>query len=118
MRYWERKDVMSRLCISRSASYRIVGTARGKLIASTDLLRILNASRRGPQPMLVEIPSDILTAEQMSKEIGITSRQLLNWTLRTRNLPPHFLLKSHGRRFQKSAVLGWLDKLSEIVRRG
>jgi len=119
MRYWERKDVMERLRLSQSASYRIIGTARGKLIASTDLLAILNNSRRGPQPMLAEIPSDILTEEEMANELGcVTKHQLHNWTLRTRNIPPFFMLNTHCRRFQKSEVVAWLDRLSQIVRRG
>ena len=119
MRYWARKDVMSRLRLSQSASYRIIGTARGPLIAAADILAILNNSRRGPQPLLLEIPSDILTEDEMSAALECVSpRQLHNWTLRTRNVPPHFLLNTHCRRFQKSAVLSWLDKTSQIIRRG
>ncbi len=119
MRYWTRKDVMNRLRISQSASYRIIGTARGSLISSTDILAILNNARCGPQPMLVEIPSDLLTPEEMAQEIGcVSAHQLHNWTLRVRNVPPHFLLNTHCRRFQKSAVLSWLDRMAQIVRRG
>lgn len=119
MRYWKREDVMSRLRLSQSASYRIVGTARGSLISSTDILAILNNSRRGPQPMLAEIPSDLLTPEEMARELGnVTARDLHNWTLRARNVVPHFLLNTHCRRFQRSMVLAWLDHLSQIVRRG
>ena len=119
MRYWERKDVMNRLRLSQSASYRIVGTARGSLISSVDILAILNNSRRGPQPMLSEIPSDLMTPEEMATEIGcVTAKDLKNWTLRIRNVPPHFLLNTHCRRFQRSAVIAWLDGMSQIVRRG
>ena len=121
MRYWTRKDIMLRLGLSQSASYRIVGTSRGKnsLISSADLLAILNNARRGAQPMLAEVPGDIVTGEEMAKELQcVTARQLKNWTLRLRNPLPHFLLNTHCRRYQKSAVLKWLDNFTQIVRRG
>ena len=120
MRFWARKDVMSRLRLSQSASYRIVGTARGHLVSSADILAILNNSRRGPQPMLTAIPSDLATADEMAQAIdgNVSAHDLHNWTLRTNNVVPHFLLNTHSRRFQKSAVLAWLDHLSQIVRRG
>lgn len=119
MRYWDRKSVMIRLRLSQSASYRIVGTSRGKLISSTDLLSILNNSRRGPQPILTEIPGDLLTEDEMSRELEcVSKKQLHAWTLRRQNVIPHFLLNSHCRRFQRSTVLAWLDGLSQIVRRG
>lgn len=119
MRYLNRKDVMRRLRLSQSASYRIVGTARGSLIAASDVLAILNNSRRGPQPLLLELPDDLLTEDEMAAALDcVTPRQVHNWTLRLRNPPPHFLLNTHCRRFQRSAVIAWLDKLSQIVRRG
>lgn len=119
MRFLDRKTVMKRLRLSQAASYRIVGTSRGNLIASTDLLAILNNARRGPQPMLVDIPVDLLTESEMANEIGcVTKKTVHNWTLRTRNIPPHFLINTHCRRFRKSEMLAWLDHLSQIVRRG
>ena len=119
MRYLNRKDVMSRLRLSQAGSYRIIGTARSPLIAASDVLAILNNSRRGPQPLLLEIPDDILTGEEMAAALEcVTPKQIHNWTLRTRNPLPHFLLNTHCRRFQRSAVIAWLDHLSQIVRRG
>lgn len=120
MRYWNRKDVMDRLRLSQAASYRIVGTARGRLIAAADILAILNNSRRGPQPLLLDIPGDLVTPDEMAQAIGgnVSAHDLHNWTLRSRNIVPHFMLNTHCRRFQKSAVIAWLDRLSQIVRRG
>lgn len=119
MRYWSRQNVMQRLRLSQSASYRIIGTSRGKLISSTDLLAILNNSRRGPQPMLSEVPSDLLTEDEMSDELKcVTKKQLHSWTLRKANLPPYFHINAHCRRFQRSAVLSWLDTQTQIIKRG
>lgn len=119
MRYMTRKDIMDRLRLSRSATYRIVGTAGGKLVSARDVVAILNQSRRGTQPLLLEVPADIVTGEELAKEIGsVNARQVRNWTRRTLNVPPHFLLNSHCRRFQLSAVVAWLDAHSKIIKRG
>lgn len=111
--------MMNRLRLSRSASYRIIGSARTSLISSTDLLAILNSSRRGSQPILKEIPSDILTEDEISAELEcVTKKQIHNWTLRVKNPPPYFLLNSHCRRFQRSELLSWLNVQTQIIRRG
>lgn len=120
MRFLRRQQVMNRLRMSQSVSYRIIGTARGSLISTDDVLRILNNARRGPQPMLVEVPDDLATPSEIAAELtseGITEHDLHNWTLRTRNIPPFFLLNTHCRRFQRSAFFGWLADSTKIIRR-
>lgn len=119
MHYLTRKDIMSRLRLSVAASYRIVGTARSSLISSADVLAILNAARRGGQPILTFIPSDLMTEAEAAKEIGcVTRTRVLSWTNRTLNPPPFFYLNSHCRRFQRSQLFKWLDEQTKIVRRG
>lgn len=111
---------MGRLKLSLTATYRIIGTTRTrlKLIAAKDVVSILNNARRGGQPMLLEVPDDLLTCEEMAAELhGVTARDLYNWTHRTLKVPPHFLLNTHCRRFLRSEVFRWLDEHTKIVRR-
>ena len=120
MRFLRRQQVMNRLRMSQSVSYRIIGTARGPLVSTDDVLRIMNAARRGPQPMLIEVPDDLATPAELAAELtseGITERDLHNWTLRVRNVPPFFLFNSHCRRFQRSTFFGWLADSTKIIRR-
>lgn len=120
MRFLRRQQVMNRLRMSQSVSYRIIGTARGPLVSTDDVLRIMNAARRGPQPMLIEVPDDLATPAELAAELtseGITERDLHNWTLRVRNIPPFFLFNTHCRRFQRSAFFGWLADSTKIIRR-
>lgn len=120
MRYMTRKELMERLKLSLTATYRIIGTTRTrlKLISSKDVVAILNSARRGGQPLLLELPDDLLTCEEMAAELhGVTARDLYNWTHRTLKVPPHFLLTTHCRRFRRSEVLRWLDEHTKIVRR-
>ena len=120
MRFLRRQQVMNRLRMSQSVSYRIIGTARGPLVSTDDVLRIMNAARRGPQPMLNEVPDDLATPAELAAELtseGITERDLHNWTLRVRNIPPFFLFNTHCRRFQRSAFFGWLADSTNFIRR-
>lgn len=119
MHYLTRKDIMQRLRLSYSASYRIIGTARQNLVSSKDVLAILNQARRGDQPLLTHIPSDFLTEAELATEIGCISRtRVFNWTKRVRNVPPFFYLNSHCRRFLRSEVEKWLERNGQIIKRG
>lgn len=116
--FLNREWLRSRLRLRRSASYRLIGGTATALINSDAVLTLLNRSRRGPQPVLAEIPSDICTAEELIAaipslaECGVTPALLLAWTHRTKNPPPHFVLTSKIRRFRRSQFSAWLDGAS------
>lgn len=118
MHLLKREFVQNRLRLRRSASYRLIGGTTTALINSDAVLTLLNRSRRGPQPVLAEIPSDICTAEELIAaipslaECGVTPALLLAWTHRTKNPPPHFVLTSKIRRFRRSQFSVWLDGAS------
>ena len=107
----KRQLICERLGIKSRASYRIIGASRLSLISSSDVIDLLNDSRRAiPQP-LDEIPCDLRTPEQMAAEIGgVTARDLLNWTRRTKNVPPHFRLNHSTTRFSASLMMAWLEE--------
>ena len=113
-----REWLRDRLRLRRSASYRLIGGTATALINSDAVLTLLNRSRRGPQPVLAEIPSDICTAEELIAaipslaECGVTPALLLAWTHRTKNPPPHFVLTSKIRRFRRSQFTEWLEAAS------
>ena len=118
-----REWLRDRLRLKRSASYRLIGGTKTALINSDAVLTLLNRSRRGPQPALAEIPSDICTAEELVASIpslaecGITPALVVAWTHRTKNPPPHFVLTSKIRRFRRSQFTTWLEAASS-PRRG
>ena len=123
MHLLKREFVRDRLRLRRSASYRLIGGTRSSHINSDVVLSLLNRSRRGPQPALAEIPSDICTAEELVASIpslaecGITPALVVTWTHRTKNPPPHFVLTSKIRRFCRSQFMTWLEAASS-PRRG
>ena len=108
----------SRLRLNRSASYRLIGGTRTALINSDAVLTLLNRSRRGPQPVLTDIPSDIMTSEEIVAAIpdlaaaGITSGNIVTWTRRKKNPPPFFLLTQQLRRFSLAQFSSWLKAAS------
>lgn len=120
MNYLRRDLVNERLRLSRPASYRMIGSSRLSLISSDDVLEFLNGSRRGQQPVLTEIPSDICTAEELIegdvtlKDSGITPHLILAWTNRRKNPPPHFRYDSHTRRFRRSSFRAWLAESTRL----
>jgi predicted DNA-binding transcriptional regulator AlpA len=117
--YLTRKFVCERLRLSRWQSYQIVGSSYGSRISSDDVLDILNRSRRGQAELLRWLPHDLLTPEELSAELaesGISTRELLNWTRRTRPnaVPPHFRLTRRTIRFSRSSFMEWLDARSRL----
>ena len=111
MHLLRRNLVCERLRVARRASYRIIAPSRLSLINSDEVLYVLNNARRGGVEYLFDIPSDLRTPEEMAAEIeGVTVRDLINWTHRTKNVPPHFRLNRHTTRFSASRLLAWLEE--------
>ena len=114
-----RRDLIcDRLRLNRRSSYRIVPPSRLSLINSDEVLYVLNNARRGGIEYLHDIPSDLRTPEEMAAEIeGVTARDLLNWTRRTKNVAPHFRINKQTTRFSASRLLAWLDERSRVCKK-
>lgn len=121
MHLLKRQLICDRLRLTRRTSYNIVGASRIALVSSDEIIALLNRSRRplavGAAP-LDEIPSDLRTPEEMAAEIsGVTAHDLMNWTRRTKNVPPHFRFNSHTIRFSASRLHSWLEERSRLCRK-
>lgn len=113
-----RQLVCDRLRLERRASYRIIGPSRLSLINSDEVLCLLNRARRGGIEYLHDIPSDLRKPDEMAAEIeGVTARDLLNWTRRTKNVAPHFRINKQTTRFSASRLLAWLDERSRVCKK-
>lgn len=111
MHLLRRNLVCERLRVARRASYRIVAPSRLSLINDSEVLFILNNARRGGIEYLTSIPSDLRTPDEMAAEIeGVTARDLLNWTRRSKNVAPHFRINKQTTRFSASRLLAWLEE--------
>lgn len=111
--YLRRKLVCERLRIAASTSYKILGA--GRFVRSDDILELLNRSRRGPQEVLTEIPSDLRTVREIASDLaesGITEKDIRAWSHRKMNPPPFFRINKQHRLFRLSAMLDWLDAQS------
>ena len=123
MRYLRRQIVCERLRMALSTSYKVVGSAYGARICSDDVLELLNRSRNETQEVLCELPSDLMTPSEIAAlpeiaESGITEREIVNWTKRTRNPAPCFRLNKQTRRLRRSSFMRWIEQSSRIRRRG
>jgi hypothetical protein len=113
--YISRADAMERLRLGLRASFRLLPSCRG-LVSTRDILELLNRSRHALAEPLLEVPTDIMTAEELAAvpELagsGITAKRLLLWTQRRAvRIPPHFHINKHTVRFSKAAFLEWLDR--------
>lgn len=112
-----RETVNERLRLTMSAtSYRIVpSTGYGNRINTDRVVELLNGSRRGDIPAASELPSDLLTPEELAAlpelaESAITPREILAWARRTRDPLPHYRLNSHTRRYPRAAALAWMER--------
>ena len=115
MNLLRRQLICERLRLERRTSYRIIGPSRLSLINSDEVLQLLNDARRGGIPYLYDIPSDLRTPDEMAAEIeGVTANDLLNWTRRTKNVPPHFRINKHTTRFSASRLLAWLEERTRV----
>lgn len=123
MHFLSRQFVNDRLRLSVCQSYRIVGrssNAYGARIQSDYIVELLNRSRCGHQPALTDLPSDIVTAEEMAEELKesqVSATDLIRWTNRRRNPLPHYRLNKHTRRFRRAEVIEWLMETSVARRR-
>lgn len=116
MNFLGRELICSRLRLNLRQSYRIVGSSRSGMIASDEIVRLLNRARRGMNDPITEIPSDIRTPEEVCEEIGIKQSQLRAWSQRKRNTAPHFRLNGHTRRYSLGVFADWLHGLSRMER--
>jgi hypothetical protein len=121
MHFLSRHLVNDRLRLSVYQSYRIVGEPShyGARIRSDYVVEMLNRSRCAGEEMVMELPSDILTADEMAAELAesdISAKNLMNWSNRSRNPLPHYRLNKHTRRFRRASVMKWLES-SSIHRR-
>lgn len=112
-----RETVNERLRLTMSAtSYRIVpSTGYGNRINSDRVVEFLNAVRRGDVPVARELPSDLLTPEELVSlpelaDSDITTREILTWARRTRDPIPHYRINSHTRRYPRGAALAWMER--------
>jgi len=112
MNFLGRELICERLRLNVRQSYRIVGSSRSGLIASDEIVRLLNSSRRGMDAPLTEIPSDIATPDELCSKTGVTERQLRAWSHRTKSVCPHFRLNGHTRRYSISRFVEWLTRNS------
>lgn len=115
--YLTRSDVCDRLRMSRWQSYQFVGPSYGPLINSDNLVALLNHYRRAIPKPLDYVPSDLRTAKELAAELNepnITARDILNWTRRTKAMPPHFRLSSRTILLSKRMFLEWLDERSRV----
>lgn len=116
MNFLGRELVCERLRLNVRQSYRIVGSSRSGLIASDEIVRLLNRSRRGMgmDAPLSEIPSDIATPDELCEKIGIKPSKLRAWSRRTKYVCPHFRLNGHTRRYSVSRFVEWLSRNSRM----
>lgn len=69
---------------------------------------------------LDHIPSDLVTPEEAAMHLdgsGLTGHNLVVWTRRTKNIPPHFRFNKHTVRFSMATLEDWLRERSKIRRR-
>lgn len=116
--YVSRKNAMEWLRLGESQSYRLLRSCYGSLINSDAIINLLNRSRRHISETILDIPHDLMRADELVAipelaDSGLTARKLLNWTqIRHKKVPPHFYFNRHAVRFSKSLFLKWLDTLA------
>ena len=120
--YLLRQTVCERLRMAESTSYRVVGSAYGARISEDDVVEMLNRSRNESQDAVRYIPSDLMTPAEAAgipevAESGITEREIVNWTKRSRHPAPCFRINKQTRRLSRAAFMAWLDGMSRIRRR-
>lgn len=112
-----RIDICMQLKFGNRQSYRIVPPSYGPLINSDEVLHIINQARRGIREPLDNPPLDMMTAEEISKIVLdglISSRRILTWTRREKNVPPHFRFNKQTTRFSRRLFEEWITERSHI----
>ena len=117
----DRKLICDRLKLSRSASYRIVGTARLAQISSDEVVELLNRTRRGSQEIIYDIPSDLMTADELA--VGLTesgmiidAKVIARLTGHKKNTPPHYRLNKQTIRYRLSSFRRWIEQSARTRR--
>ena len=120
--YVSRDFARSRLRLGLRQSYRLLPSCYGALINTDAILELLNHSRRPFSDPVFDIPTDLMTAEELASitefaDSGITAHKLLTWARRrTAKIPPHFYFNRHAIRFSKSRFLAWLKERTHSSR--
>lgn len=109
-----RSFVRDRLRLKLRQSFRICPSRHCALIATDDVLDLLNRSRVRIAECLTDIPSDLMTPEELAaapelENSGLTAHKLSIMTRRAVKCPPHFRLNSHTIRFSRRLFLNWLE---------
>lgn len=115
MHFMSREWLCSRLRLSPRQSYSLVRSGYGLCVSSDAVLSLVNRSRRNIAEPFSDVPSDILTAEELAAEpelaeSGLTPHHFLVFTRRENpnNRPPHLHINKQCTRFVKSLFLAWL----------
>lgn len=112
-----RIDIRERLRLGLRQSYRIIPPSRCELINTDEVVDILNAARRGIREPFTILPSDLMTAEEISAVILdglIPAKRVLAWTRRTKNVPPHFRFNKQTTRFPRRLFEEWIRERAHI----
>lgn len=109
MHFVSREWMCERLRVSKWSSYGLIRPSRLHLVNTDDILSLLNRARRS-QKELDFIPSDLLTADEVERELGIPSRKLAAWTRRRKNPPPHFRINKQITRYPLGPLSKWLER--------
>lgn len=120
--YLTREEVMERMRFSLMQYYRLVTHTATGYTNTSDLVSLLNRSRRGIREPLMLLPDDLSTAEEVSKsEIGNLfpdPQKLRAWTKRTRKVPPHFFINKKCVLFSRSLLVAWVSIKNEKNKKG
>lgn len=115
MHWMSREWLCSRLRLSPRQSYSLVRSGYGPCVSSDAVIALVNRSRRNIPEPFTYVPSDIMTAEELTAtpelaESGITPHMLLVFTRRgnANNRPPHLRVNKQTTRFVKFLFLAWL----------
>ena len=113
--YLSREFVCDRLRLGLRQSYRLLPSCYEAMISSDDVLALLNNGRRMIGEPFLNIPSDIMTAEELASipelaNSGVTARKILAWTRREKKIPPHIYANSHTIRFSRQHFIDWLQE--------
>ena len=108
--YISRPILCERLRLGLLQSYRIAPPNYGALLDYGKIVRLLNECRVGME-VQHEMPSDILTADELASELtdsGITAHRLRVFSRRKRNPLPHFRFNKNTLRYTRTHFHNWL----------
>lgn len=123
--HWMSRDwLCRRLRLSPRQSYSLVRSGYGPCVSSDAVLDLVNKSRRNIAAPFDDVPSDIMTADELAAtpelaESGLTSKNFLVFTRRENpgNRPPFLKFNKQTTRFVKSLFLNWLAERARDAER-